>query len=62
VAMVGVVGLPHPERGEEVAAFVKLKPGLVPSVELEAQLQELVRRKVATTPILGVSSLWKNFP
>ena len=46
VAMVGVVGLPHPERGEEVAAFVKLKPGLVPSVELEAQLQELVRRKV----------------
>jgi acetyl-CoA synthetase len=46
VAMVGVVGLPHPERGEEVAAFVKLKPGFVPSVELEAQLQELVRRKV----------------
>ncbi|GAA6733996.1 AMP-binding protein [Thermus oshimai] len=46
VAMVGVVGLPDPERGQRVVAFVKLKPGIEPQESLARELQEEVRRRV----------------
>ncbi|WCM39914.1 AMP-binding protein [Thermus antranikianii] len=46
VAMVGVVGLPDPERGEKVVAFVKLRPGYLPSPGLTEELKTLVRSKV----------------
>lgn len=46
VAMVGVVGLPDPERGERVAAFVRLKPEYTPSALLAEELKALVRSKL----------------
>lgn len=46
VAMVGVVGLPDPERGERVAAFVKLRPGYLPSPVLAEELKALVRTRL----------------
>ncbi|MCS6869485.1 AMP-binding protein [Thermus sp.] len=46
VAMVGVVGLPDPERGERVAAFVKLRSGFIPSEALSEELKNLVRDKI----------------
>ena len=41
------VGRPDPERGEIVKAFVVLKPGLVPSADLAAELQAHVKRVTA---------------
>lgn len=46
VAMVGVVGVPDPERGEKVVAFVKLRPGFLPTPDLAEELKTLVRSKV----------------
>ncbi|WP_298629703.1 AMP-binding protein [uncultured Thermus sp.] len=46
VAMVGVVGLPDPERGERVAAFVKLRPGYSPRPVLAEELKALVRTRL----------------
>jgi len=44
VAEAAVIGLPHPELGEEVAAAVALKPGASATA---AELQEFVRARVA---------------
>jgi long-chain acyl-CoA synthetase len=44
VAAVAVIGLPHPELGEEVGAAVTLKPGAVVSAE---ELREYVKALVA---------------
>jgi acetyl-CoA synthetase len=47
VAEVAVVGKPDPERTEIVKAFVVLRPGLHPSDELKAELQQHVRTRLA---------------
>jgi 2-aminobenzoate-CoA ligase len=47
VAECGVVGVPDPERGHLVAAFVVLKPGFVGDTETAASLQEFVKRTIA---------------
>jgi acetyl-CoA synthetase len=46
VALAGVVGLPDPERGERVAAFVKLRSGYVASPGLAEDLKSAVRSKL----------------
>lgn len=48
VAEVGVIGKPDPERTEIVKAFIVLKAGREGTAELTAELQEHVRRRLAT--------------
>jgi acetyl-CoA synthetase len=47
VANAAVVPSPDPERGAVVKAFIVLVPGLRPSRELELELQDHVRGKLA---------------
>jgi acetyl-CoA synthetase len=47
VANAAVVGRPDPERTNIVKAFIVLTPGTRPSAELEAELQQHVRGKLA---------------
>jgi acetyl-CoA synthetase len=47
VANAAVVGSPDPERTNIVKAFIVLTPGYSPSAELEAELQQHVRGKLA---------------
>lgn len=45
---VGVFGIPHPDLGEEVKAAVELQPGHDPSPELEADIIQYCRDRLAT--------------
>lgn len=47
VAEAGVIGKPDPERMEVVKAFVSLKSGYSPSEELEKEIQQFVRTRLA---------------
>lgn len=47
VLMVAVVGVPDPVRTEIVKAFVLPKPGIVPSAALAAEIQAVVRDRLA---------------
>ncbi|WP_194834718.1 AMP-binding protein [Nocardia sp. XZ_19_369] len=47
VAEAAVVGMPDELRGEVLEAFVVLRDGFAGSVELEAELQDLVKKKFA---------------
>jgi len=48
VATVGVVGKPDPLRTEIVKAYVVPKPGVEPSEDLAAELEEYVKKRLAT--------------
>lgn len=47
VANAAVIGAPDETRGTIVKAFIVLQPGIQPSAELEAQLQDHVKGKLA---------------
>jgi acetyl-CoA synthetase len=47
VAMAAVIGVPDEVRGEAVKAFVQLVPGHAGDAELEAQLRDHVRNRLA---------------
>jgi acyl-CoA synthetase (AMP-forming)/AMP-acid ligase II len=45
---VAVIGIPDPEMGESVAAFVQPAPGAVPGPELEQEIIAFVKSKIAS--------------
>ncbi len=47
IAEAGVIGKPDPERNEIIKAFVTLRNGFAPSKELESDIREFVRRRLA---------------
>jgi len=53
VAECGVIGRPDDTRGEVVSAFVLLKHGHAPSVELKRALVDTVRRELGPVAVIG---------
>ncbi len=47
VAECAVIGLPDPERGQRICAYVVLKPGHTPSADRCAELQAFVKHTIA---------------
>lgn len=47
ISMAVAIGVPDPVRTEVVKAFVVAKPGVIPSPELVAEIQEFVRERLA---------------
>jgi acetyl-CoA synthetase len=46
VALVGVIGVPDPVRGEIVKAFILLREGVTPDKSLEHSIQEHVKKRL----------------
>jgi acetyl-CoA synthetase len=50
---VGVTGVPDPLRGEVIAAFVVLRPGLEGSEEIDQSIRDTVRRELGPIAVIG---------
>lgn len=53
VTEVGVTGVPDPLRGEVIAAFVVLRPGLEGSEEIDQSIRDTVRRELGPIAVIG---------
>ncbi len=53
VTEVGVTGVPDPLRGEVIAAFVVLRPGLEGSEEIDQSSRDTVRRELGPIAVIG---------
>jgi acetyl-CoA synthetase len=48
VAEVAVIGIPDKERGNAIKAFIVLKKGINPSEEIKKEIQDWVRKNLAS--------------
>lgn len=62
VSECAVIGVPCPERGQKVKAFVVLATDIPSSTTLITELQTHAKKQIAPTNIRGTSSSWSHFP
>ena len=62
VAEAGVTGMPDAVRGEIIAAFVVLKPGVAEAPELEAELRATVREVLGPVAVIGPVHIVSSLP
>ncbi|MCY0909231.1 MAG: acetate--CoA ligase [Sulfobacillus thermotolerans] len=62
VAEVGVTGAPDPLRGDVIAAFVVLRPGLESSPQLADEIRQTVRRELGAVAVIGAIEFVKILP
>jgi acetyl-CoA synthetase len=62
VAEAGVVGFPHPVKGQGVYAYVVLQPGKTGSPALEKQLQDAIRKSIGTHARLDLVQFVPGLP
>ena len=62
VAEAGVTGMPDEVRGEVIAAFVVLKPGVEAPPDLERQLRATVREVLGPVAVIGDVHLVSSLP